>query len=279
MHIVRTGVAAALAMGALATANATDVHGATGLIADLSKRDLVKGSADWKRLTDYLSKSFPDVPPPPDLNSLRRIWSVGPDFMVFSVNREIADGVGDIAIVSWFDRQSKPLSTSSFQLGNMHMDRCILVPLPGTSAAVLEAYLRQGQSGDRVQAIYGLLGHRLVLIRYQRTGGGLLRHSYGFPAPSFSPALPGFTRPAILKALKGSNPVTQLEALTWLSGTHVPAVVLSKIKDAPMVSDIKQYASLIKDKDVLAAASSLKQSKVRWVSQAAAFLDSVNRGQ
>ena len=246
--------------------------GPKGLLAELAGRELKYRDANWLKATAFVTKNYPGAGQILATTALCRVWNIGPRYVVLETGQIATRTKANAIVLYWFDRASKPLGQDiiPFQ-GQFECTSALLVPMPGTSTAVVATSIRSVATGDSVRAYFGLDDRAPVLCRLTDAKGKLIANRFDRRLESLSPRIVAYTKASILQALKGGNPVLQLEALTWLGGKHTQ--LTGKFLSVPdeQNSEIYRAMTLTKDHDVKSTVQALTQSKVHWVSVAAAF--------
>lgn len=250
-----------------------------GLVEKLEGHVVSAGQTEWAELHKLIVASFPDSKKFASLDGEYHVWRVRSEDLVFQANSPVSTDGTSSAGFYWFDLHMAPLSSTAFSTGQrLYFQSCSLVNVWGVSSYVVEAIMGQPR-GRPVQIDFGLNAYAPVLIRYAGQDGRLIQNPYDSPAFTCGPILLGYDRAALLDALGSANPMLQLQALTWLAGTHT--ALTADIADVrhESIADSIHYWTLSSDSTVAQAAATLEGSAVEWVSQAAKYYVSVSKPQ
>jgi hypothetical protein len=116
----------------------------------------------------------------------------------------------------------------------------------------------------------------LALIRLEGSRGEIFRNTFIYPNQTIGPSPPTRTPDQWEAALKSDDYVEMLEALMWLGGRHLDASDDFSMK---MVRDVvhedfneaKIFTTVWNRKSVQRVLDLLVESKIKWVSEAAAL--------
>jgi len=249
------------------------------LVQNLEGRTLTAGQPEWDAVHKYVIASFPGNKQYAKFGGEYHIWRIRSEDLVFQANNPgSADGFSTAGFF-WFDLHGAPLASYGFFTGHRtSYNNCSVVSVPGVSGYVIETILTSPVS-KAIQEDFALNVYQPLLIRYGGTDGTLLQNSYDIPNFACGPMPGPYGRQDILEVLGGSNPLMQLQALTWLSGSH--STLTTDIVDVyhERIEDSVRYWSLSNDSTISQAAAALASSGTEWVAKAAKFYVKVSKPQ
>lgn len=271
------GLAVALLLGVLSPS--AQAQSDPGVVQRLIGQVVAAGQPDWDTLHKLIVSSFPDNKQFTRSSGSYSVWHIRSENLVVQItNPPSTDGFSSLGFY-WFDLNAAPISSTAFFTGHRaYYQSCSLVSVPGVSDYVVEATLGGSLSKPIVED-FGLFAYLPVLIRYANIDGTLAQNPYEVPNFACGPRPPNYARTELLDALNGSNPLLQLQALTWLSGSHtsLTADILNEYHER--IEDSIRFWTLSSDPSVAQVAATLSGSEAEWVSRAAKYFVSVSKPQ
>jgi hypothetical protein len=181
------------------------------------------------------------------------------------------------AVVHLFDPGAKHLTSSAFSTGwRIDLKTASFIEEPSLGAQVIELRTEPTRPTQNIprRQIYGLVGHRVALIRLEGSQGELFRNTYIYPNQTIGPPPPPRTADQWEAALKSNNYIETLEALMWLGGRHLDTSDVSDMRLVSGVShenvrDARLFAEVWQRQSVQKVLDSLAESKINWISAAA----------
>jgi FKBP-type peptidyl-prolyl cis-trans isomerase len=240
---------------------------------------VAQGQPDWDALHKLVVASFPNNRQFTRCTGPYSVWRIRAEDLVFQATSPSSPDGYSSAGFFWFDLHAAPISETAFFTGHRSFYQSTgLVSVPGISPFVVEAKMG-GPLTKPLVLDFGLYAYLPVLIRYAGIDGGLIQNPYDVPNFACGPRPPNYTRADVLDALNGSNPLLQLQALTWLAGSH--SNLSADIQDIyhERIEDSVRFWAVSNDTSVSQAAATLASSEVDWVSRAAKFYVSVSKPQ
>lgn len=249
------------------------------LVQRLEGQSVAQGQPDWDVLHKSIIASYPNCRPFTAASGAYHVWHIRSEDLVFQATSPSSPDGYSTAGFYWFDLHGTPLGGTAFYTGHRLLYRgCSLISVPGVSDYVVETAMRGQLAGPMVMD-FGLYAYSPVLIRYATPDGNLVQNPYDAPNFACGPLPPPYARSDLLDALSGSNPLLQLQALTWLAGSHsvLTADILNTYHER--VADSIRFWSLANDTAVSQAASALSSSQCEWIARTAKFFVSVSKPQ
>jgi hypothetical protein len=216
-------------------------------------------------------------------------WNVeGASWAVIEVAQSMSHPGADVIRPVLFDHNWKVVGKWRFAPGyRIYISELKIVRKDPISQPLLSVYLASGgpfvieegkpakplfHPDDGIREYYTLSPSGVRLIRLERGNGDLIPNSYTWEKPAIGPDVTGRSAASWLSRLQSKAPEKQLEALVWLSGTHLS----SKHAREQNVSretrkDSLTYEALKKSKALLAHLAELTHSSNRWVREYARF--------
>lgn len=278
MRLGRLFIGLAVASLLLGLGSTVHAQADPALLQRLVGQSTAQGQPDWDALHKAIIASFPASKAFTGASGAYHVWHIRSEILVFQATSPSSPDGYSTAGFYWFDLQGAPLGGTAFYTGHRLLYRgCALVSVPGVSDYVVETSM-VGQLSKPMVVDFGLYAYSPVLIRYANADGTLVQNP--FDAPNFACGpMPVYNRSDLLEILNGSNPLLQLQALTWLAGRHTPLTVDILDVYHERVSDSVRYWSLSNDTSVSQAAATLSGSGVDWIAKTAKFYVAVNKPQ